>query len=236
MSVYSFDGVLWTCRHDIVKENAIQSKYTNNSAYIVTDKSFEAPYNYLLQIENLLDPAHINFVHDGFQGDRDNAGEITVTNLNVTPDTISGLFEHPGQRIPNVKITFHKPYVVEVSIYDAKGENVVRKNIIYVTPIDSKSCRVLFRDVVIKKYIAPNEPFSSILVDLISGSQTYQEVSARIVDSILQQDIDVLIGQQENINSEYADTKYVMPTESDYLIVEFRKWVRRLRSGYARQR
>ena len=231
LSVQPWDGVLWTSTAGFdVQPNPIQKSYTNNASYIVTDKGFEAPYSYMLQIENLLDPAHINFVHDGFQGDRANAGEIKVTHLEISDNALSGLFEHPGQRIPNVKITFHMPYVVEVSIYDAKGENVVRKNIIYVTPIDSKSCRVLFRDVVIKKYIAPNEPFSSMLVDFISGSQTYQEVSARIVDDILQQDIDVLIGQQENITAEYADTKYVLPTESDRLIVEFRRWIKRVQS------
>lgn len=219
------DGIVWM--HPTTEtNNAICSMFdfASNPSYIVTEKAFDAPYSYYLQIENLLDPAHINFVHDGFQGDKQNAGTILLDHLEVNENFMSATFSHPGQRIPLVKITFWMPSVVEVSVYG--GDDVVRKNIIYVVPSTDKSCRVLFRDVVVTKHIAPQEPFSKLLVGLISRSYPYKSINTSIVDCIFKQDLAVLEGQQANIPN-YNKSKYILPTESDRLIVEFRRWTKR---------
>lgn len=215
------DGIVWIYTNNCKAVDATSSMldFASNPSFILTEKAFDAPYNYYLQIENLLDPAHINFVHDGFQGDKKNAGTILLDYLEVTDMFMSATFLHPGQRIPRINITFWKPTIVEVSIYG--GDEIVRKNIIYVVPSTEKSCRVLFRDVVIAKHISPKEPFSKLLVGLI-----YTSLNTPIIDCIFKQDLSVLQAQQENIPS-YLDSKYVLPTESDRLIVEFRRWANR---------
>lgn len=231
------DGIIWinTATEDIIPfSNA--SNWLNNDKYLVTDLPLTADYSYLLQIENLLDPAHIHFVHNGFQGNAQSASHINVTNISNTDDKMSALFQHENRNVPDLFITFHKPYVVDVSILN-KEHDIVRKNIIYVSPIERNKCKVLFRDVVVKKFITPkNNEFMNILVNhLAKGfiTQHYQLINNKVVNSIMQQDIDVLCGQGENITTNYFDHKYIMPTESDRLIVEFRKWAKTNRDWLA---
>lgn len=229
-SAKAHDGIVWMypCNDQDPPEevNTICRlfKFANNPAYLLTERAFDASYSYYLQIENLLDPAHINFVHDGFQGDKKNAGSIKMDHMEVNGTFMSATFSHPEQNIPRVKITFWMPYVVEVSVYN--NRDIVRKNVIYVIPTTSHSCRVLFRDVVITKHISPQEPFSKAMVQLIAQTDSYKNLNATIVEDIFRQDLMVLEGQQANVSS-YHTSQYVLPTESDRLIVEFRKWARR---------
>jgi len=231
-SAKAHDGIVWmypgsdqTALEEEVNTICRLFNFSNNPAYLLTERAFDAPYSYYLQIENLLDPAHINFVHDGFQGDKKNAGSIKLDHMEVNGTFMSATFSHPGQNIPRVKITFWMPYVVEVSVYNEK--DVVRKNVIYVVPTSTNACRVLFRDVVMTKHISPQEPFSKAMVKLISQTDSYKNINAYIVEDIFRQDLMVLAGQQANIPS-YLTSQYVLPTESDRLIVEFRKWARRV--------
>jgi hypothetical protein len=48
-----------------------------------------------------------------------------------------------------------------------------------------------------------------------------------VVNSIMDQDIKVITGQAENIGQDYFSYRYYMPTASDRLIVEYKKWLRR---------
>ena len=204
-------------------------EFSSDNAF-VTDYVLNAEYSYELQIENLLDPAHIHFVHNGFQGNEDKAGFIRAKEIAVDYErmTISGVFEHTARDdVPKIKIVFHWPSVVDVSIYNKVGE-VVRKNIIYVAPSTDNTCRVLFRDVAFKKYLAP--PFVRMLLGSPSIEETYQVVNNEVVDAIMQQDIRILESQQANAPL----PRYLLLTESDRLIVEYRrvcrKWAAAMRS------
>lgn len=221
------DGIVWVARQNMAADGFDRShfNFTEHPEFIVTDRAYDTNYSYFLQIENLLDPAHINFVHDGFQGDREKAGVIQLDDLVVTQSFMSATFSHPGQKVPKVMITFWMPFVIEVSVFDAEGKHVVRKNMIYAIPRDRNRCRVLFRDVVVKKFLAPQEPFSQAMVDIFSQSSTFSMVNKNIVDAIFNQDVEVLLGQQANVPI-YKEEKFVLPTESDRLIVEFRKWAK----------
>lgn len=219
--VVAKDGILWFGS----SEQSISSlpEFHADPNYIVTDCAFDANYSYALQVENLLDPAHINFVHDGFQGNRKGAGEIQVRDVVVEADRLSATFVHPNGSVPNVNIKFYAPYVIEVSVYDAQtNKNVVRKNVIYVTPTNDAACRVLFRDVVVKRFAVPRDPLASGLLEFFSESHAFKDINESVVKSIMQQDIDVLEGQQENVG-----IRYVMPTPSDKLIVYFRRWLKK---------
>ena len=48
----------------------------------------------------------------------------------------------------------------------------------------------------------------------------------------MKQDIDILESQQQNIIGNYFDQTFVMPSECDRLIVEYRKWSRKVFKDY----
>lgn len=186
--------------------------------HFVTDYVMDARYSYELQIENLLDPAHIHFVHNGFQGDESKAGHILAKNIHVDSVnmTLTGVFQHTNNaNVPVIRIVFHWPSIVDVSIYN-KNEDVVRKNIIYVAPQTEGTCRVLFRDVAMKKFLAP--PLARMFLSSPSIENTYQAVNQEVVHAIMKQDVEILESQQLN-----APSKYLLITESDRLILEYIK-------------
>jgi len=203
----------------------------NEREHFVTDYTLDAKYSAELQIENLLDPAHIHFVHNGFQGDEAKAGHIEA--MDVTVDhankILRGVFRHTGRTdIPVIDITYHWPSLVDVSIKDPQTLHTVRKNIIYVTPSTDTTCRVLFRDVAFKKYLVPDAgplSFAHLLLSAPSIANTYQVVNETVVEAIMAQDIDILESQQANVSaagSKYG-CAYMLLTESDRLILEYRK-------------
>lgn len=234
-SVKEKDGVLWIAEIPNVPEevrnidtSALDFAFTRTKDFLISDYSIEAPYNYFLQIENLLDPAHLHFVHDGFQGNRTKACTITVKNFYETDTKIYGYFEHQNEDTPDIEICFYKPSVVDVSIRDKKTKKTLRKNVIYVSPIHNTSCNVLFRDIALKHTLIPQrDPFLKFHGEWLLTSSfvetQYQAINARVIDSIMEQDIGILKDQQENIGC-YIDEKYTMPAECDRLIIAFRKW------------
>lgn len=204
----------------------------NEKEHFVTDYHLHANYGFLLQIENLLDPAHIHFVHDGFQGDNAKAKYIRVLDLRVDEKKMEATFSHDDPLIPDIKITYYMPSIVEVSIYDKKGR-VVRKNIIYVTPVEPGKCSVLFRDVAYKKYLTPAVPTLTRLLNRNFVKESYQAINQNVIDQIMDQDIHILESQQTNVGTsvkDYLQYRPVLITESDALILEFRKWCNKNKS------
>ena len=207
--------------------------YTKSSKYLVTDYEFNAPFNYYLQIENLLDPAHLDFVHDGYQGSRSRAGPISLKFKKVNSREISGYFVFENPETPDLYIRFIKPSVVDVSIIDPISHKVVRKNIIFVAPSTDTTSRVLFRDVAFKDKLTSNiivqnhfDIFFHMVPDSISKAHNQLFTNA-FIENIMEQDIQALSAQQDNIGpgkEKYISAKFVMPCESDGLIREFRKW------------
>lgn len=209
------DGIIWAGEaplHDGILNNA----WSTDENYLVTDYELESPCNYFLQVENLLDPAHLHFVHDGFQGNRKKAGPIKTRLLSNTDDLIEASFTHSGD-VPEIVIRFLPPSVVDVSILNREGK-VSRKNIIYVSPASDVSCNVMFRDVLVKKHSMPS--LIQAHLNLIVPKASYDTLNNSIITEIVKQDIDVLKGQQEN----FYNRRYVMPSESDMLIILFRRW------------
>jgi len=157
LPVQMVDGILWIAEKGI-RNDPIDFQYTKDRNAVVSNYYLEAPYNYYLQVENLLDPAHLHFIHDGFQGDRTKASHIVVKHMYEDDTKLYGYFEHTSNT-PDIEISFLKPYVVDVSIRDKNTKTILRKNIIYVSPINDRSCNVLFRDVAFKDTLLPRNPF-----------------------------------------------------------------------------
>lgn len=238
---FSKNGILYAQIQPLNKYYEVSSiEEFNSTKHFVTDYLLEANYDFWIQIENLLDPAHIHFVHNGFQGDSAKAKYIRMSNLKVTDTSLEAFFSHDDILVPDIYIKFYAPNVVDVSIFNRDNE-VVRRNIIHVTPIEGGKCRVLFRDVAYKKYLAPTSgPFSRLLQKNFI-EESYQAINLTVVEQIMQQDIDILESQQENTGSginAYLTTRQVLLTDSDGLIQAFRKWCKKnagklVLSGYS---
>lgn len=225
------DGIVWLSEASDTFKYTPPSKYSDNPDYFVSDYYLKAPYSYYLQIENLLDPAHLHFVHDGFQGNRAKASEIYLNDFWENDREIYGYFEHANEDTPDIAIEFLKPSIVEVSIYEKKNKTLLRKNIIYTSPIDDKSCNVLFRDVALKETLLPETKgflsfHGKILMDRPFIEDHYQFINQKIINGIMEQDLNVLIGQQENYPN-YLEANYVMPAHCDRMIGAFRNWIRK---------
>lgn len=227
-----WDGIVWASPTEAFFPYP-KKEYVNDPNYYVTDYYLDAPYSYYLQIENLLDPAHLHFVHDGFQGNRKKACPIRLTHFKDTDKEIYGYFEHDNKDTPDISVRFIKPFMVDVSIYNKQSKKLLRKNIIYVSPKEDQSCHVFFRDVAMKDSFLPEENgwlrfhgdlflngFSKNFVE-----DHYQFINYEVIDRIMTQDLDVLKGQQDNI-SDYLKARYVMPAECDRMIIAFRKWAK----------
>jgi phenylpropionate dioxygenase-like ring-hydroxylating dioxygenase large terminal subunit len=201
-------------------------------ACFVTDYALEAPYGYGIQMENLLDPAHIHFVHDGFQGNRKKAGVIVAKRVRVgggdDGGELSALFEHVGpeagvaSQVPQIHIRARLPSVVDVSVLNDRGQ-VTRKNIVYVAPVEEGRCRVLFRDVTFKAHLLPGQGAGGAVGRrlLARFEEPYDAVNRAVIREIMEQDVRVLRGQQENLE-ELGERAPVLPTASDVLIRAFR--------------
>jgi len=224
-----YDGLVWVSDVADDKKSEIfpiqrttQAEYTNDKRCLVTDMYLNTQYSYFLQIENLLDPAHIHFVHDGFQGKRSSACPLKITKLVSTDDEISGYVQHvEGSGLPDMRIRFIAPSTVDVTIYNSNQE-IIRKNIIYVSPAENDKANVMFRDVAYHRHLPFHMFVSTSFIDA-----HFPIVNGKVADAIMQQDVSVLLGQQANTRNGYNQSKYVMPSQSDRLVVEFRKWCQR---------
>lgn len=203
------DGIVWMSPDGAEFKND-DLTWSNQDMYLVTDSELHANYHFVHQIENLLDPAHIHFVHNGVQGREVNASPIKVIDIVSNDYQISARFKHENSNVPDISICYILPFMVDISIYNNDNQ-VVRKNIVYVTPAESGRCNVLFRDISFKKFVTS------------LNEEHYQFINQKVVRAILEQDIKVLEEQSHNMDDYFTD-KYIMPSESDALIVEFRKW------------
>ena len=227
-----WDGIIWGSPVEDTFPYP-KKEYLKDDQYYVTDYYLDAPYNYYLQIENLLDPAHLHFVHDGFQGNRKKASPIRLKHFKDNEKEIYGYFEHDNEDTPDISVRFIKPAMVDVTIYNKKTKKLMRKNIIYVSPRDDRTSNVFFRDVAMKDTFLPEENgwlrfHGDLLLNGFSKNiveEHYQVVNYEIIDRIMTQDLDILKGQQDNI-PDYLKARYVLPAECDRMIIAFRKWAK----------
>lgn len=217
--VTNFDGVIWFADHTEIKN--IPTFEKDFKKFYITDKSFYLPYSYQLQIENLLDPAHLHFVHDGFQGNRARACPIKLTSFYENNKEIYGYFVHLDNTTPDLSIRFIKPGIVDVSVINKHSHKLMRKNVIYVSPALDNTCNVLFRDITMSDIffkLHENTLFNNNIFE-----SNYKLLNTTVIDMITDQDIKIIQSQSKNI-TDYCKIKYTLPAEADRMIVAFRKW------------
>jgi len=176
----------------------------------------DMPYDYSIQVENLLDVAHVHFTHHGFQGRRYNASHLVPTELirtfkgNNRLPVLKASWSHENSQAPDIDMEFRGPCQVEVTIHHPP--HGVGKNVIYITPTGDGQCRILFRN-------ASN--FGRPLFHLVP-----RWLRHFVVHSIADQDLLAILEQDQVLKPSDSSWRKVffMPTSSDRLVLEFRKW------------
>ena len=172
--------------------------------------------SYELQVENTLDPSHLHTVHDGFQGSRHKISPIECRLFYEDETVLTATFTHESDT-PDMEITLLKPGTVVVKVLDKRSKELLRTNVVNVSPETDTTCNVLFRDIARYDGGVPADP------------AMYEWVNGFVIREIFKQDVAVTAKQQENVAA-WRDRRYCMPAEADKLIVAFRRNAERYRS------
>lgn len=169
-------------------------------------------YDWQTLIENVADPAHVQFAHHGLQGNRDRGCPIPIEVVKSTPDCIEVRID----RAPKTRILFMPPSRVEYEIHFGDG-----------------------RQAGLIAYCLPTAPGQSRIVGQFSRNfaTRTQRWSPRwlehlyVRNPILDGDMILLHEQerflQERNPTETWKTAYRLPTQSDRMVMEFRRWLDR---------
>jgi phenylpropionate dioxygenase-like ring-hydroxylating dioxygenase large terminal subunit len=169
-------------------------------------------YDWQTLVENITDPAHVQFAHHGLQGNRAAGRPIPIEIVEANRDRIAVTVD----RQPQTRITFHPPCHVEYEIEFGPG-----------------------RQLGLIAYCVPTEPGKSRLVAQFSRNfaqrlhhwtprwWTHLKVRLPVLDGDM-----ILLHQQERLVQAIApkqawQTAYKLPTQSDRMVLEFRRWLDR---------
>lgn len=169
-------------------------------------------YDWQTLIENVADPAHVQFAHHGLQGNRDRARPIPIEVVKSTPDYI----EVVVNRAPKTRIMFEPPCRLE---YEMQFDTERQVGLIaYCVPVAPGQSRIVAQ-------------FSrNFATQMQRWSPRWLE-HLRVRHPILDGDMILLHEQERFLHQRHATetwkTAYRLPTQSDRLVIEFRRWLDR---------
>ncbi|HEY9596304.1 MAG TPA: aromatic ring-hydroxylating dioxygenase subunit alpha, partial [Cyanophyceae cyanobacterium] len=212
--VVEHQGIIWMWRGEpeAADEHSIPTlPDLDKSGVVYTDKITDIPYDYSYFIEHSLDLAHLNFVHDGSQGNR-NRKNAQPLEMEVIESSIRGIRGRVRDTNPPnqswISFEFIAPNIArfQVSI-EQRGWFIGQ--VFHLLPLSQGRCRVLSRSY--RNFV----PWQVKLTPrwLIHMNQ----------NKILEEDF-LLVGQQERIEQlgKNLQEVYVPLDTSDLLIIEYR--------------
>ncbi|WP_101760044.1 Rieske 2Fe-2S domain-containing protein [Oceanicoccus sp. KOV_DT_Chl] len=177
---------------------AVENTYFGNSQWEVTDYQRELDFRHSLLIENLLDPAHIHFVHEGTMSSPANAGPLNPKLEINTQGFISG----GGSKGIGVNSEFVGPALVALYFNFGYSRSV---QLFYCLPTSATTMRLIAR-----LYAA-------------AGSGSRERMIAG-TNHVLGEDIVVLERVERRLREGYPQLK--TPIKADWAITEFQRWCR----------
>ncbi|GAQ78985.1 pheophorbide a oxygenase family protein [Klebsormidium nitens] len=211
----------------------------------------ELPYNWDTLVENVLDPAHVNFAHHKVQGKRENALPITfgVAEPEVGGFTVPGIGKMGNFPVPNINFIAPASIVYHFTI---PKENVAKPwqaaLVSLGTPIAPGKVAIFacfprnflkFAARLTPRWFdhvrTRNKVLDGDLV-LLQGQEllSLQSFSGPVDDQPSTSAAPESVDSHQNGASTshgFADRKYFMPTKSDRPIAAFRKWVKDFGNG-----
>lgn len=173
-------------------------------------------YDWQTLIENVADPAHVQFAHHGVQGNRDHASPLPIKILHSTKERI----EAEMVRRAETRITFQPPCHLEYATNF--GQDRQFGLVTYCIPISPGRSRIVAQ---FARNFAQHQYHWT--------PRWWRHITIR--NPVLDGDMVLLHYQekyfQQRSQTESWKTAYKLPTNADKMVIEFRRWIDRYCRG-----
>jgi phenylpropionate dioxygenase-like ring-hydroxylating dioxygenase large terminal subunit len=169
----------------------------------------DLPYDWQTLVENVSDPSHVPFAHHGLQGNRDTAGPNPLTIHQSTPTYIEA---RSSNGFLTSTISLEPPCRLEYTLKFASGKTLGL--ITYSLPTEPGKSRLVAQ-------------FSRNFAQNVSGLTPRWWEHTKLRNTVLDSDMVLLYNQERSMRGYPANawkSVYTMPTGSDRLVIEFRRW------------
>ncbi|GAX39199.1 Rieske [2Fe-2S] domain-containing protein [Tolypothrix sp. NIES-4075] len=184
--------------------------------FVPKDYMRDLPYDQTYFIENVIDPAHVNIIHDGILGKREYARPLEIE---VQENSLAGIRSRVRGmgRSDNTwaRLDFISPNLVLYTFkVELPGKSIAAGTALYSIPLSKNRCRILLRNYA---------NTSSWLNKLKRGWLDHIMVQNKILEG----DLQLVVQQKAEIERLGQSLKQVyLPLKtSDTLVLEYRKWL-----------
>jgi phenylpropionate dioxygenase-like ring-hydroxylating dioxygenase large terminal subunit len=183
---------------------------------ISMDYTIELPYDSTYLIENVIDVAHIHIAHDGMRGGgkREYAKPIEFEILESSIAGIRSSFRslETTNKLSGAIVEFIAPNLI-LYTSNYKNPNLISGLALYSLPLGQGKCRLIYRKY--SNFWSRRERLKPRWLEHWNQNK------------ILEQDMNVIIGQYESIERSQTSLKDLwLPLKTcDLLVIEYRKWL-----------
>lgn len=216
-------GIIWIWPEEVVATEIGPSVFPDEQFNVdtlfegkphqYTLRCWDVPYSYDLAIQDILDPAHLPYVH---RHSKHAAQPFDFTFNDEDTADICGLANFHKKRMEKVHeyYRFYAPCLVQYDRIDKK-KNQNQRIQFFCVPLDKQTTRIFCYN-----YMA-----RSILLDFINKNVLLNKLGSYISNMITRQDHKVLHGQF--VNRMNGDSLINQPIASDQLVMRYHKWADR---------
>ena len=203
-------GLLWVWPGDPAAATPLpemfdyEKQWADDPQWRSVDFSRELAFDHSLLIENLMDPAHVHFVHEGSISSPGNAHPVDIE-IQHDQWGFASARDHSG-----VSSRFQAPCAV--TLFFEFGPGVRMLHFAYCVPEDDKHMRLLYRI------------YSRSAIMAGMGKAMMIKSSTRILD----EDIALLEKLQQQLDEGYPP--YRVPVREDRAIIAYRQWLETAKS------
>jgi phenylpropionate dioxygenase-like ring-hydroxylating dioxygenase large terminal subunit len=208
---------IWASSEETVDLDAVPTIEAIDKPEVVSmDYTIELPYDSTYLIENVIDVAHIHIAHDGMRGGgkREYAKPIEFEILESSISGIRSSFRslEATNKLAGAIVEFIAPNLI-LYTSNYKNHNLISGLALYALPLGVGKCRLIYRKY--SNFWARKERWKPRWLEHWNQNQ------------ILEQDMNVIIGQYENIERSQTSLKDMwLPLKTcDLLVLEYRKWL-----------
>jgi len=197
-------GLVWVWPGDIDRKTQfpemaeLEQVYFSDDSWHVIHYERELNFRHSLLIENLLDPAHIHFVHEGTMSSPRNAGPLSPQ---LESDD-KGVRPSGARR--GVQSAFHGPTAVELTFN--WGGSFSQIQYFYCLPVTDTTMRLISRI-------------------YIPGRSRSEEAIISGIDHVLNEDIHILEHLEQRLREGYPQINHAV--KADLAITEYQRWCER---------
>lgn len=198
-------GILWVWMGDVAKADPaliVHHPELEDPAFKSPAYARDIPVDYSLIIENVLDPSHVPFTHDGTIGKRKDAQPLTVEMVDHPRGGLKAIFRRTNGTGGDMGFTFEPPCTVRLDLTVKPGWTLVQVH--HCVPLAPGKMRILS--------MLPRN-WMMWIPDWIMRYQS---------NKILDQDLEMLLGQQQRLDQ--GARAWNCPVREDGIAARYRRW------------